>query len=259
MGEAESLESTREPLHHRAPAAPIGHDSPADAVVPKAPTEVLVPPEQTRVRVPIMEEQIQIDVAPVVRDEVVLDRRVTEEQQTITVEVMREQLRVSRRPLATRALRADEGTAAFQERTFRIPVFGEHASARKQPFVTGEVVVHRRQVTDQQVFTETLRREHVEVEEDYSHERPMFHQDFVRRQEETGDITRSFDEAEPNYRRGYDAARESRFAERDFNEVERDLRQEYEVSHPERKPNAMGWKQILDEVRAGWARARDRR
>ena len=247
-----------EPLVQESPTQPLSHESPTEVMAHGAPSDVLIPAEQMQVRVPVMEEQLEIDVTPVVRDEVVLDRRVTEEEQTITVEVIREQLRVSRRPLAARALRADEGPAAFQERTFRVPVFGEHASARKQPFITGEVVVHRRRVPEQQIVTETLRREHVENEEDYTQERPVFHQDFVRRQEETGDLTRTFDEAEPNYRRGYAAARESRFAERDFNEVERDLRQEYEVTHPERTPNAMGWKHILDEVRAGWARARDR-
>ncbi len=229
------------------------------------------------VRVPVVEERLRVETHPVVRGELLVDRRVEERVETVAVDVQREALRLTRRHVEPRL--ASEADAPFAERSLTIPVFGEHAQGRKQTMITGELVVHRRVEHERHAFQAELRREVVRVEEDYDAVRAAFEEDFTRRREQAdADAVaedRSFAEAEPNYRRGYEAAREPRFAGRDFAQVEADLRQEYEqtantaatsraaVAGPEPAVGtnvaaapASRWRQVLDEVRQGWSRAR---
>src|SRR5262249_4541234 len=64
--------------------------------------------------------------------------------------------------------------------------------------------------------------------------------------------TRAFD-AEPNYRYGWDAGRNSRWANRGFDEVEAELRRGWET---ERVGSGKTWDDLREEIREGWDRAR---
>lgn len=272
---AETDSSPPVPAEPTEPAPPLVRPAAAVTVAPPAPPpvmpasdapveapgrEMVVPSDALEVRVPVMEERLVVEKRPTVEGEVIVERRITEEQATVEVEVFREQLHVSRRDVTARPLQDRETAQPFVERTLHVPVFGERALARKQQVVTGEVVVHRTAVPEHKSFTDMVRRERVEVEEDYATVQPVLREDFNRKQEETGDLTRTFEEAEPNYRRGYHAALEPRFAGREFAEVEPELRNEYEHTQPTeaRVSSASRWRQILDEVRSGWSRARER-
>lgn len=117
-----------------------------------------------QVRVPLAEERISVEKRTREIGQVLLQRAVTEEQQTVAMDVGRETLRVTRRTAPPRPAAPDEVEAAFAAGVVRIPVFGEAAAALKRAYVTGEVVVHRRQVVESRLFTETVRREAAETE-----------------------------------------------------------------------------------------------
>jgi hypothetical protein len=89
---------------------------------------------------------------------------------------------------------------------------------------------------------------------EYQQELEHFQRHFSERQgEDDGD--RTFADAEPNYRFGYAAGADTRYAGRDFEEVEAELRRAHEA---DASGAAAGWEHLRDEVWAGWQRARER-
>jgi hypothetical protein len=62
--------------------------------------------------------------------------------------------------------------------------------------------------------------------------------------------TRTFADAEPHYRRGYEAAHDERYAGRDFADVEPELRR----SHT----GGESWEHLREEIREGFDRGRRR-
>jgi stress response protein YsnF len=222
-------------------------------------TDETVTLDLDEVRVPVVEERLVMEKHPVVQGELLIDRRVEEREETVAVDVQREALRLVRRQVAPRP--AVPGDTPFVERTLTIPVFGEHAQARKQTVISGELVVHRRLRQERQAFQARLRREVVTVDDDFD----------VHRME---DVEIAREEAEASYRRGFEAAQEPRFAGRDFEQVEQELRQEYEETGflpvlgpagtapaapqvaPEERRSLSRWRHVLEEVKLGWSRAR---
>ncbi len=142
---------------------------------------------------------------------------------------------------------------AFQEGTIRVPVRGEEVVAQKQAVVTGEVVIDRERTTEREVVSDTVRKERVEVDENYQRQRDNFRQHFESSRAGMtggGAGTRTFDDAEPNYRAGYYAAHDERYAGRDFDEVEPDLRRTHTST------GSGDWEHLRREIREGWDRAR---
>jgi len=170
---------------------------------------------------------------------------------------MREEVHVERVDVADRPIAAGDMPDAFKEGTIRVPVRGEEVVAQKQAVVTGEVVIERERTTDTQTVTDTVRKERVEVDENYQRQRDNFRNHFeTRRQGRTGTAadTRSFDDAEPNYRAGFYAAHDDRYAGREFDEIEPDLRR----THTSAGTTGSGddWESLRHEIREGWERAR---
>ena len=59
------------------------------------------------------------------------------------------------------------------------------------------------------------------------------------------------------YQYGYDAGRSERYRGREFEEVESQLRGEYEARHREERGGIAGlWERLREEIRTGWNRAR---
>ena len=136
---------------------------------------------------------------------------------------------------------------AFQEGTIRVPVRGEEAVARKETVVTGEVVIDKTRTTETEQITDTVRRERVEVDEDYDRARAAYQQQLAAR---PGAPTP--EEAEPYFRTGYAAARDARYAGKTFEEVEPELRRSAGVA------DESAWERIKREVREGFTGARER-
>lgn len=201
------------------------------------------------VRVPVVEEQLQVGKREAELGEVQVRKTVTAEERTVPVTLRREEVRVEERDTADRPLRA--GETAFQEGTIRVPVRGEEAVVQKEAVVTGEVVIDRQAKTETRQVGDTVRREHVDVDEHYRQARPGFEQEFRGRAKGT---QRTFAQAEPNYRAGFTAAHDARHEGRAFEDAEPELRREYETSAT--GAGGDSWEQLREEVRSGWNRAR---
>ena len=233
------------------------------------------------IRVPVAEERLQVETREAELGAVEVRKTVTEEQQTVPVELEREEVRVERRDAGERPVRP--GDEAFQEDTIRVPVRGEEAVVNKEAVVTGEVVLHKEQTTERQQVADTVRQEQVEVDEDYDRHREAFRQHFAGRQGQ-GDqhARRTWEEAEPDYQYGYSAGRHERYRGREFDDVEADLRRDYEsrasaasssadfahggpnTGYEERTGRRQGmsgagddaWQHLREQIREGWQRAR---
>jgi len=210
------------------------------------------------VRVPVVEEQLQVGKREVDLGEVEIRRHVVEEEQSVPVTLRREEVTVEQVGTPSRPLRP--GEEAFQEGTIRVPVRGEEAVVAKEAVVTGEVVVEKDVTTDQQQVSDTVRRTEVDFDENYDRARTGFQQDFTTRASSAADDwsrKRTFEQAEPNYRAGYQAGTDQRYTNRKFEEVEPDLRSEYEA----RSRGTTGgdsWERLREEVRHGFQTARNR-
>jgi uncharacterized protein (TIGR02271 family) len=208
------------------------------------------------IRVPVMEERISVEKREGQRGSVDIRKDVVSEQVNVPVELRHEEVSVNRVDVPDRPVGAGEMGDAFEEGTIRVPVRGEEAVARKEAFVTGEVVIDRDVVTERETVSDTIRKERVDVDENFRHDRDNFRQHFEGRRSglsgATAD-TRRFEDAEPNYRMGYTAAHDERYAGRQFEDVEPDLRR----SHSN-LGSGDSWEHLREEIREGWDRARRR-
>ena len=167
------------------------------------------------------------------------------------MELEREEVHVERRDVADRPATEADLAGAFEEGTIRVPVRGEEAVARKEAVVTGEVVIDKTTTTETQRITDTIRKERVEVDEDYERHRTDYQRGYAGRQR-PGDL--AYAEAEPHYRFGYGAGLEARQAGRSWEESEADLRARYRTAGADDD----AWERIKRAVREGFDRARGR-
>ena len=199
------------------------------------------------VRVPVREERLEVDKRQADLGEVRIKTTVESEQQTVPVELTREEVHVEQRDVENRPASEADLKDAFQEGTIRVPVRGEEAVARKEAVVTGEVVIDKTKTTRTEQVADTVRRERVEVDENYDRARAAYQQDLTRRPGAPKP-----EEAEPYFRTGYGAAIDKRYAGKSFDEVEPELRRSAGVA------DESAWERIKREVRAGFDRARER-
>ncbi len=234
--------------------APL-RDAAADAVVIARPDALTAPVDpivratdatEREVRVPIVEERLTVDKREAELGEVAIHKTVTEEERTVPVTLHREEVRVQERDVQDRPLRA--GEEAFKEGTIRVALRGEEAVVTKEAVVTGEVVVNKETVTREEQVSGTVRKQHVEVDQAYQQARSGLEQAHTTR---TGGKGRTFEQAEPHYRAGFDAAHDERHAGRDFAAVEPDLRAQHAA-----RGTGDDWETLRREVREGWDRAR---
>jgi uncharacterized protein (TIGR02271 family) len=217
--------------------------------VPAAPEPVAE--REGQVRVPVREERLEVEKRPVELGAVEVRKTVETEQQTVPVELEREEVHVEQRDVPNRPASEADLSGAFQEGTIRVPVRGEEAVARKEAVVTGEVVIDKERATETQRVTDTLRKERVEVDEDYERRRTDYQRAYAGRQR-PGDL--AYEEAEPHYRFGYGAGLEAREAGRSWEQAEADLRARYRTAGADDD----AWERLKREVREGFDRARGR-
>jgi len=207
--------------------------------------------EQGVIRVPEIEERLNVQKREAQMGEVRIQKHVETEQQTVPVELRREEVHVERRDVAERPIGQGEMNA-FEEGTIRVPIRGEEAVVRKEAVVTGEVVINKERTVEREQITDTVRRQHVEVDENYHRERDNLRQHFgTLNANQSGQSARSWDDAEPNYRAGWVAGRDNRYANRNFEDVEPDIRTSMGHSDGDDR-----WQHLREEVREGFRRAR---
>jgi len=111
--------------------------------------------------IPVREEQLEVEKQRVQSGEVRVHKDVVTEQKTINVPVNREEVVVERHPASGEQV---SETPIGQGETVRIPVSEEQVTITKQPVVTGEVEISKRTVQEQKQYTDTVKREEVNVE-----------------------------------------------------------------------------------------------
>ncbi len=87
---------------------------------------------------------------------------VVEEPRTVTAEVTHDEMTVERTPINQEV--SDPSTGAFQQTDIEIPLQAETLTASKRVLETEEVTLHKKQVTEQEDVTGTVRREQVSVD-----------------------------------------------------------------------------------------------
>lgn len=180
---------------------------------------------ENRLVISLAEERLTVGTREVVIGEVVIRKRVVEEERMVPVTIRREEVEFVR-------LAPGESLPAGWEtdgRTTitRFPLHGSEPTFAKTPVVNREVVVERGVQTEQRDVTGTVRREHVEVEARYRRARPQFERDFSAQGVAGDPQAGGFAEAEPQYRAGFLAGNDPRYAGADFDTAEPALRREY--------------------------------
>jgi len=206
------------------------------------------------IRVPVREERLDVEKRQGETGAVEIQKDVVREQVDIPVTLRHEEVTIDRVDVPDRPIAVGDAPDAFKEGTIRVPVRGEEAYVRKEAVVTGEVVIDRDVVTENQTISDTVRKERVDVDESYLRNREGFRQHFDGRRSELGGTavdTRTFDDAEPNYRHGFAAAHDTRYSGRSFEDVEPDIRRNYRSTGDD-----ADWERLREEIREGFDRAR---
>jgi uncharacterized protein (TIGR02271 family) len=242
-----------------APPMATGVVSTAEALAGATSDPTLDAAADERIVVPVAEERLVVGTRQMQIGEARVTKRVIEEQVMVPVTVRREEVEIIHR--APGELREEIDDPSIVE-IIRIPLRGEEPVISTQAVVTSEVVINRVVQTEEQRITRTVRSTDVTVEERineaYARLRPTFEEHFALRQQHQGETggaayrARAFREAEPNYRAGFFAGSDERYAGRTFEEIEPALRPS--AGPAERDPGMM--EQIREEVREGFARAR---
>jgi len=202
-------------------------------------------------RVPVAEERLTVGKREVDRGEATIRKTVIEEQQTVPVTLTYEEVHIEERTVAERPATGDK---LFQEETIRVALRGEEAVVTKEAFVTGEVVIEKDAVSEQRQVTDTVRKQRVDVDKAYQEARTGIEQAHTTNAAATG---RTFKQAEPNYRAGFNAAHDERHASQEFETAEPELRRNYEAD-PSNASGGDTWEKLRQEVRQGWDKARGR-
>ena len=108
------------------------------------------------------EERLTADRIPEHQGNVRFQRRETEVPVEVDVDVRRDEVAFERRA-ADRPLGADEEILSTDDGTPVLLVTEERLEVRKVPWVVEEIHIARRQVTEQQRVTDTVRRETLDI------------------------------------------------------------------------------------------------
>jgi len=115
------------------------------------------------IHVPVAEERLTVGKRAVELGEVDIRKTVVEDQQTVPVTLRHEELHVEEVGIADRPLRADDD--AFNEGVITINLRGEEAVVAKEAVITGEVVIAKDAVSEERQITDTVRKQHVDVDQ----------------------------------------------------------------------------------------------
>jgi uncharacterized protein (TIGR02271 family) len=220
---------------------------------------------------PVVKEELQIGKRAVSGGAVRVVSRVVSRPVKESVELRREEAVVERRPVDREASKDDLG--AFQERTVEVQEMAERPVVQKTARVVEEVVVGKRVSSDTQVVEDTVRSTEVNVERVGEQEGRRsegavagavggaattarrsfadldddFRQDYRTNYASSGG---TYEDYQPAYRSGYELRSDSRYANRDWDAAEPEIRQRWESEHP-----GSAWERFKAAIRRGWDRA----
>lgn len=119
--------------------------------------------EGEELRVPLREERLRTEKTTERAGEVRVGKSVREEQETLDVPVTHDEVEI-RRVATDRPVTGDDAAIAEGD-TIRVPLKAERVDVSKEERVAEELEISRRQVTDTQRVSETVRREEADIEQ----------------------------------------------------------------------------------------------
>ncbi len=208
--------------------------------------------DQRQQRLQEIEENLKIGKREVVRGGVRVHKYVDTERVEETLQLREEHVDVDRRRV-DRVVAPGEVDDAFEEKTIELVERAEEAIVEKETRVTGEVTVGKNVETHQETVGGDVRRTRIEVEKlDTAELRGM--ETGFRQHYDTAYATagRDYDYYRPAYEYGYAAG--NTYRDRDYTDVERDLRTDYDSRYG--KDNDSAWDDVKDAVRHGYHKAK---
>jgi uncharacterized protein (TIGR02271 family) len=205
--------------------------------------------------IPLAEERLTVGTREVDLGEIVIRKRVIEEERMVPVIFRREELEIIRRepgqPWPPEAILGDGVEVT------RIPINAWEPVVGTQAFVSREIVVDKRTVGEIQKVTGTVRREHISAEQRYADARPELEQHFRAGQSTAAgaDGAQTFADAEPHYRSGFDAGSDPQNDGRNFTAAEPAIRERYGA---ETQQDGDLWAELRNKIQAGFEAARRR-
>jgi len=211
--------------------------------------------------IPVIEEELQVGKRAVRRGGVRVYSHVVEQPVEESVELREEHVKVERRPV-NRPTKAGD-TAGMRDQSVEVTEMAEEPVVQKRARVREEVVVDKETTHRTEQIRDTVRRTEVEVEQlgrdegaDYSRGAGADYSDDFRRDYESkyansGD---SYETLQPAYDYGYRSAGNSRYAGRDWSDVEQELKTDYLRNQPN-----SSWDRAKGAVRYGWEKVTGKR
>ena len=207
-------------------------------------------------RIPVVEEQLKVGKRTVNRGGVRVIRRTSEKPVHESVDLRKESVRVDRKRVDKPASEAD--LAAFEEGTIEMRESAEEAVVSKQARVVEEVEIGKQVSHETADIDERLRRTDVDVErmdagtrsgrDDYTDTaRASDDADFrTHWQNAYGSSGGRYEDYDAAYRYGSSAAGDERMRNARWEDVEPQMRSDWEAHHPEST-----WERVKDAVRYG--------
>ena len=194
-------------------------------------------------RIPIVEEELKVGKREVQRGGVRVFRRMTERPVHEQVQLREEHVRVTRHAVDKPATEAD--MAAFKEGSVELRETGEEAVVSKTARVVEEVVVGKEVTQRTEQVNDTVRRTEVDVEQLGAS--GGTDDDFRRHWQSTyGTSGGTYEDYDAAYRYGSTMAGSDRYKNYKWNDVEPQLRSDWESNHP-----GSTWDKVKDAVRYG--------
>lgn len=206
--------------------------------------------------IPVVEEQMRVGKRDVQRGGVRVRSYVTERPVEEQVRLRDETIQVERRPVDRAVSSTDD---VFRERSIELTETDEEAVIAKEARVVEEVVVRKDVEERVETVRDTVRRTDVEVEQlNGGMTTDMNQGDFSRYDTDFrthygkgsygSDYT--YEQVQPAYRYGYTLSSDERYKDRNWADVENDVRTNWEAS------NKGTWERFKDSIRYAWERAR---
>ncbi|MHB0857334.1 MAG: YsnF/AvaK domain-containing protein [Anaerolineae bacterium] len=203
-----------------------------------------------------VQEELRVGKREVDRGGVRVRSHTIEEPVEEDVTLREEHVDVQRKPVDRHASENDLG--AFQEGSVEFRETAEEPAVEKQARVTEEVHVGKRAQERKETIRDTLRRVEVEVDDisgrsdagDYSKFDNAYRRHFL---DTYGTSSHDYGYYEPAYQYGSDLARSNRYSNRDWSDIEMDIRGSWEQQNPGT------WDDVKDAIRQGFYAIRGER
>jgi uncharacterized protein (TIGR02271 family) len=201
--------------------------------------------------IPVLKEEIQVGKRVVSTGGLRVYARTVETPVSESVQLREEHVQVERRPVDRPATAAD--LADLKDRTIEVTETAEQAVVQKTARVVEEVRVGKTVEQRTEQIRDTVRSTEVEVENLAGSTRGVsaFDSDYYRNDWKTNYASQggTYEDYEPAYRYGHSLRDDTRYAGRDWNDIEPDIRRDYETRYP-----GGTWDRMKSAVRRGWDR-----